>query len=428
MKMKVISQRALLLVYVSLLVPALASAEDYPIKGYVDGIRLDNGSYSIVGWACQEGKAYSVDVHLYVGGPARTGTFIRSVAANFPSSAAVANQCGTNFGNYRFRIPLSEDEISSYATKSIYIHGISETSEYNRLLTKSGNYRVPDHAPPANVLKILPIGDSITEMNPTYCYRRYLEALLKSQNINFTFVGSRRGTNGGTSEECYQLVDSPPIVDGTFTEISHESRAGRTTCEFAWGINGKRADSDYHCRKNVLESCGAEEGRNLVDFIEGRGANQGYEFDIALIHLGTNDLGGYPLHGHQLSDLINDYKEVVDILRDHNPKVVIFVAKIIPNGRVTVDGDPAPISNGIADFNDRIANVAVELNTHESPVIVVDHYSNFDTDTMLLDQNGSWTHPNQAGAEFMAGQWLEAIDNWYDIRVASWMAAMGVLN
>ena len=54
------------------------------------------GKYYVKGWACQTGLNDSIDVHLYVGGPAGTGKAIKSLKANLSSESAVANACSAS--------------------------------------------------------------------------------------------------------------------------------------------------------------------------------------------------------------------------------------------------------------------------------------------------------------------------------------------
>lgn len=118
------------------------------IIGNIDGVPVDgSGNASIGGWACSAGLAQSINVDLYMGGPAGTGTMIGRYTANQSSEPAVASACNVSSGSYRFNIPLSTTVRSQYAGQTIYIHGISPVGLDNSLLNNSGNFTVPVNEP-----------------------------------------------------------------------------------------------------------------------------------------------------------------------------------------------------------------------------------------------------------------------------------------
>jgi len=113
------------------------------ITGNIDDVRLVNGVYQILGWACSSGRNASIDVHLYVGGAAGAGTFATSTTANLASDAAVASACQASGTNYRFSIPLTAAMREQFANQKIYIHGISPEGGPNSLIGASGIFSVP---------------------------------------------------------------------------------------------------------------------------------------------------------------------------------------------------------------------------------------------------------------------------------------------
>lgn len=108
------------------------------IKGNIDGI----GGGSLNGWACSTYLDRSIDVHLYVGGVAGTGTGVVAYTANRASEAAVATACSANGSAYRFSIPLAS-LVGQHAGKKIYVHGISPVGGSNLTIAGSGNFTVP---------------------------------------------------------------------------------------------------------------------------------------------------------------------------------------------------------------------------------------------------------------------------------------------
>ncbi|WOP51425.1 RHS repeat-associated core domain-containing protein [Xanthomonas euvesicatoria] len=134
------------------------------IKGRIEGIQ-DNKA--IVGWACSAGLRRSIDVHMYAGGPAGSGTIAAISSANLASEPGVASACSSSGSNYRFSIPVTEDLIRSQGGKPFYIHGISPVGRDNSLIDGSGALSIPAMQRNAafvsqNMPAQLPTGRSVT--------------------------------------------------------------------------------------------------------------------------------------------------------------------------------------------------------------------------------------------------------------------------
>ncbi|HEV7775846.1 MAG TPA: hypothetical protein VGO76_03215 [Luteibacter sp.] len=122
------------------------------IIGDVDGLANVSGTYYIQGWACSTGFPDSINVDLYVGGPAGTGTDIGRYLANLSSEPAVGVQCHTSGSAYRFSIPIANATRAGYPGQAIYIHGISTVGNANLTIARSGLFVVPPAAgTPASV-------------------------------------------------------------------------------------------------------------------------------------------------------------------------------------------------------------------------------------------------------------------------------------
>jgi len=109
------------------------------IAGNVDGIQ----SNSVVGWACSTYATQSINVDVYVGGPAGTGTMLGRFPANQASESGVATACSVASGSFRFNIPLTATQRIQYGGQKLYVHGISPFGATNSLLGQSGTYAVP---------------------------------------------------------------------------------------------------------------------------------------------------------------------------------------------------------------------------------------------------------------------------------------------
>lgn len=202
--------------------------------------------------------------------------------------------------------------------------------------------------PPSEVARIWPLGDSITRGRiDHWSYRRDLETALTGASCAFDFVGSASGPSSGPGD---------PLVDR-----DHDGHSGLRTDEI----------------------------RNRMD-----NWMPGNDHDWALVHVGTNDI----LQGTSITAARANIADIIDILRSANANVGVLLAQVIPN-------HPENEAD-VAALNDAIVSVAAEKDQPSvSPVIVVDHYSGYDTFTHNYDQ----IHPNDAGEALMAQRWFEAL-------------------
>lgn len=203
-------------------------------------------------------------------------------------------------------------------------------------------------------LRIMPLGDSITESKSGYSSYRYrLWQMLTGAGCSVDFVGSRSGVSTGTRNSAQV---SPK---NTNFDQDHEGH---------W---------DYR-----------------TDEIVSRLANWAAQAfpDIVLIHLGTNDI----FQSQSNSSTLEELRQVIEILRNENPYVVILLAQLIPADR---DRDT------IEQFNALIPDLAKSLTSTNSPVVVVDHYADFYVSSDTFDG----IHPDDSGDEKMASRWFNAL-------------------
>lgn len=159
-------------------------------------------------------------------------------------------------------------------------------------------------------VRLLPIGDSITQGNPNY--RPYLDTLLQKAGYEFLYVG----TEGHS-----------PYFHNAY-----------------WGWETER----------VLA---------LMDTIAKKTRP-----DIVLYHLGTNDI----LHEKDPIDSIvartlREMDSIAVSLRRVNPKVTFYIAQLIPGGSAYDKGR-------LLKLNQAIAKLPATLGTAASPVFVVDQW------------------------------------------------------
>lgn len=107
-------------------------------------VATKSGQVSIRGWSCDNNVNQSIQVHLYLGGTYAKGErSVKSVTADRSSELAVSNACNTKLTPHRFNFLLSNSEWEKYATKKVYVYGISVSGGRNKLLINSGNKNIP---------------------------------------------------------------------------------------------------------------------------------------------------------------------------------------------------------------------------------------------------------------------------------------------
>lgn len=192
--------------------------------------------------------------------------------------------------------------------------------------------------------RIMTVGDSITEGDKNYCVYRYpLWQKLKEAGYSFEFVGSKK-------------TGSP------VGPLAHEGYRGKNA-EFLATV----APTNF--RKNPA--------------------------DIVLIHAGHNHTAAEnPVPG-----IISATEAMIAGFREVNPKVIIFVAQVIPSGKL-------PKYSYQPALNEALVKMAPRLNQPGSPVLVVNQAEGFDPKT---DTIADKVHPNARGAEKMAARWFEAL-------------------
>lgn len=199
----------------------------------------------------------------------------------------------------------------------------------------------------APVVKILPIGDSITQggrLGEEYTYRLPLRELLQEEGVQTDYIGSR--TTGLNPDFRW-----PAAFDA-----HHEGYYGQSTRDVVRQVEAH------------LPALAAP--------------------DIALVHLGTNDSGW-----RSATDVVAPLKSLIGELRRHNPRVAVLV------------GLPAkPARAGGMLMRWELWLMALGVSTRDSPVVTVDQSSEVQRQATF-----DGVHPSPEGQRQMAGHWLQAI-------------------
>jgi len=79
---------------------------------------------------------------------------------------------------------------------------------------------------------------------------------------------------------------------------------------------------------------------------EMRRGSEALRYDVALVHLGTNDLGARA----GVKDIVATMHEIVLLLHAHQPHALVLVAKIIPNTLFSVSELNTALENHFSNF------------------------------------------------------------------------------
>jgi acyl-CoA thioesterase-1 len=223
-------------------------------------------------------------------------------------------------------------------------------------------------------LKIMPIGDSITQggFNGDASYRVALYDNLTGNGVNFKFIGSMTTVfNPGSTNP------NPSIYPSYFTAgfyKNHEGHSGWTTSQIATG-------------SGVASSITSNKP------------------DVVTLHLGTNDLGQQLISAsNNYAPAITNLDTIVNKLRAANPNVKIALAKVIPYAPKAYNNNGSYTQ--VAGYNARLETFAASKSTQASPILVVDQYTGFD---VSADHTVDGLHPCQYGEQKMADRFYMAV-------------------
>jgi lysophospholipase L1-like esterase len=198
-------------------------------------------------------------------------------------------------------------------------------------------------------VRIMPLGDSITQASPRYdSYRRSLWLQLRQAGYEVDFVGS------------HQTHFEGPAPRQDFDQ-DHEGHWG-------WRVDEILSQLSSWTRSSRP--------------------------DIVLVHLGTNDIA----QGQSIDSTVQELRSLVQVLRQVNPRVTVLLAQIIP-----LWGSEARMQQ----LNQKIAQLAQELNTEASRVLAIDQFTGFDPVTGQDTYDGC--HPNERGERHLADRWFAGL-------------------
>ncbi len=207
-------------------------------------------------------------------------------------------------------------------------------------------------------VRVLPLGDSLTKgstqtpaesSHPTYRY--WLWQQIGGEDVDF--VGSWTSPNFPYSYDQDNEGHGGYMTDGILNGVAVDPKQGKLSL---W-----------------LEE---------------------YDFDVALVMLGTNDV----LNNVPTADTIRNLEGIIAELRKDNPRAVILLAQIPPT---------SILRPNLIALNAAIPDVATRLSTPDSPVITVDMFTGYDG--VRDNQPPTGIHPGESGEKKIAARWSAAL-------------------
>jgi len=222
--------------------------------------------------------------------------------------------------------------------------------------------KVLNKAPSARMVRIMPLGDSITfdnrrnDMRPVgvrIAYRYDLYRLLDSAGYACDFVGSENAGERYLGPELDDNAGFPGIKAGQLARLIKTGYSERSSAQITPGP--------------YLET---------------------HPADIILLHIGTNGLEPSP----------DGVEDVLDGIRASDPDVRILVARII---------DRYPHSELTSTFNDSVEAMVRARGDSRITLVDMERGAGIDYYTDMDDD----LHPNHLGYRKMAAAWYEALIN-----------------
>jgi len=226
---------------------------------------------------------------------------------------------------------------------------------------------------PANPLKVMAVGDSITDDCSTNgAWRLFLQSLLEANGYAFTFVGRQ---------------SSAPT--GNFTKTLHEGYCGAVIAPpgvLTYSVHGY-AGADVYVQLTTSDAL-----TNATP-------------DLVLVLVGANDIG----HGRDpWLTATNDMVNLLNIIFSNAPNANVIFAKITTMRDAS---NIAGLNYGTYDPNASIYNAVLQavVNQHRAAgkkVFLADMFSVVDYATMFLPDH---LHPNPLGLQAIANEWRTRI-------------------
>ena len=219
-------------------------------------------------------------------------------------------------------------------------------------------------------IKIMPIGDSITDdCEVNGAWRQYLQPLLETNGYPFVFVGRQA---------------SSPFSG--FTKVNHEGYCGAViAAPGVYGAHQYSAANNY-LLKVVADALAVAKNRP----------------DVVLLLIGANDIGR---GRNPYFVATNDMPNLLNLIFSNVPNANVILAKItsLQNANILGYGTNA---NNVPIYNAALQSMVNQRHALGQNVFLADMFSVVNYKTMFMSDH---VHPNSAGLQAMAKEWLARI-------------------
>ena len=224
-------------------------------------------------------------------------------------------------------------------------------------------------------LKIMPMGDSITDdCEANGAWRLYLQPLLTSNGIPFTFTGRNRST-----------------ASKTFTQVHHEGYCGAVIA-----APGEFGAYSYTAAENYLEN-----------IVSGAFAVSSNRPDLMLILIGAND-NGYGRNPY--FTVTNDMANLLNIIFSNVPNTCVIISRVTSLQSASISGY-ANYATNVLIYNANLIALVNERQALGQKVYLSDMFSAVNYSTGFTSDH---VHPNATGLAAMAQEWLWRIQGIVD--------------
>ena len=221
--------------------------------------------------------------------------------------------------------------------------GGSEEDVSSDMETAESNFSLASLA----TIKIMPLGDSITEAEDGRAsYRYWLWQTLLAAGYSVDFVGGRFGVHRGTAR---------------FSDFDQDHQG-----HWDWEADRILANADSYAST--------------------------HRPDVVLLHAGTNDIR----RSQSVDSTLNEITQIIEIFRIHNPNVIFLVAQLIPTSKN---------NDKINFFNGSLPALVLAMDNEESRVFLIDQNSGFSLNSDTYDG----VHPDESGERKMADRWFDVL-------------------
>jgi lysophospholipase L1-like esterase len=218
-------------------------------------------------------------------------------------------------------------------------------------------------------LKIMPIGDSITDdCSLNGAWRLYLQPMLQTNGFLFTFVGRQIST-----------------AIGQFSQTHHEGYCGAVIAPPGVFAVHNYSTTDAYLLKIVADAL----------------TNSANRPDLVLLLIGANDIGR---GRNPYTVATNDMSSLLNLIFTNVPKANIIISKItsLQNAQLNY----APYATNVIIYNAALQSLVNQRRAAGQNVFFADMFSAVDYNTGFMSDH---VHPNALGLNAMAKEFLSRI-------------------